>query len=227
MSKIFIDPGHGGSDSGAVNSTYKEKDINLQVSQKLKALLIAAGFDVHLSRESDIDVGLTERCNIANNWGADIFISVHHNAGGGDGFEVYYSVSGSGTTIANLIAAEFQTTNNKRYVGVRESEKYPGHDYYTVIGSSNMPALITEYCFMDTADFGAFNADAEAQELYNAICKYYNVEGEKKAMITDANEAIKVLKEKGVITTPDYWTSAYQVVNNLGQLLINMANKLA
>ena len=78
---IVIDPGHGGDDLGAVGpSGTKEKDINLQVSKKLQSILEDRGFDVILSRDSDRFVSLADRTRIANEAGADIFISIHANS---------------------------------------------------------------------------------------------------------------------------------------------------
>jgi N-acetylmuramoyl-L-alanine amidase len=179
--KIFIDPGHGGSDSGAVANGIIEKVINLVVALKLEELLLKCGFDVKLSRTSDVYVGLTERCNMANAWGADYFISVHHNAGGGDGYEVIHSVrAGSGKALAEAIGKEFNKLGqNCRRIYFRESVNYPGHDYYTVIASSNMPAVITEYAFLDTKDVQAVDTVQELQnEAYaiaKAICGYTGI----------------------------------------------------
>jgi N-acetylmuramoyl-L-alanine amidase len=98
---IVIDPGHGGEDGGA-NSTRprgykagrageKEAFMNLRVSLLLQRLLVDAGAHVIMTREGDDTIGLTERAQIANEAvrrrdggvGADLFVSIHHNAGGG------------------------------------------------------------------------------------------------------------------------------------------------
>lgn len=78
---VFIDVGHGGSDPGAHYYGVREKDINLEVSLKLQRKLEAAGYGVIMSRTTDTYIDhKTERSEIANKSGADIFISVHHNA---------------------------------------------------------------------------------------------------------------------------------------------------
>lgn len=92
---IVIDAGHGGKDVGAVGShgTY-EKDVNLQVARGLADLLNAEGrFRVILTRSDDRFVTLQERSSIANKAKADLFISVHCNAGlsaASGGFEIYF-----------------------------------------------------------------------------------------------------------------------------------------
>lgn len=78
---IVVDPGHGGEDPGAVGpSGTKEKDINLKISKKLKDLLEDEGFKVILTRDDDRFIPLNDRTKIANEAGADIFISIHCNA---------------------------------------------------------------------------------------------------------------------------------------------------
>jgi len=78
---IVIDPGHGGEDDGAIGpSGVKEKDVNLKISKILKNMLEDKGFQVILTRDVDRFVTLNDRTKIANEAGADIFISVHANA---------------------------------------------------------------------------------------------------------------------------------------------------
>ncbi len=77
---VFLDPGHGGWEAGATYSSVMEKTINLAVSNKVKANLEALGFTVIMSRTTDTYVGLLERSEEANASGADIFVSIHHNA---------------------------------------------------------------------------------------------------------------------------------------------------
>lgn len=77
---IVIDPGHGGSDPGAVRNNLKEKDINLEISKKVKSKLKKMGADVYLTREKDEYKGLYERVDFAKEKNADIFISIHQNS---------------------------------------------------------------------------------------------------------------------------------------------------
>ena len=93
---IAIDPGHGGSDNGMENRRLglKEKVFTLDVALRLKALLEAAGYRVVMTRTTDAFVDLPIRAAIANQCGADLFVSIHFNAAGvGDaqtrGTEVY------------------------------------------------------------------------------------------------------------------------------------------
>ena len=92
---VVIDPGHGGENPGARGpSGTLEKDIALSIARRLRAELVnARGLQVFLTREKDVDLDLDERTAIANNYKADLFVSIHVNASrarGAKGSEVYF-----------------------------------------------------------------------------------------------------------------------------------------
>lgn len=92
---VFLDPGHGGNDPGAVVGIYHEADLNLAVAKKVQSLLIDLGYGVIMSRTSDTSVSLLDRPQMANNSNADIFVSIHTNSTAGGttsatGIESYY-----------------------------------------------------------------------------------------------------------------------------------------
>lgn len=176
--KIFIDPGHGGSDSGACANGIREKDINLTAAFKVRYYLQRCGFEVKLSREEDYDVGLSERCIMANEWGANYFISLHHNAGGGIGYEIIHAVAyGPGTELANAIGQSFSAIGRPEH-GIYSKEGAHG-DYFCVIRETNMSAIITEYAYIDSSDVSVVNTncglDQEARAMVQGICNYLNV----------------------------------------------------
>ncbi len=92
--KVAVDPGHGGEDGGAVGPKgLREKDAALQIGENLKAALEAAGFEVLMTRAEDVLVPLWDRAKLANEAGADLFISLHLNAArarSAKGSEVYF-----------------------------------------------------------------------------------------------------------------------------------------
>lgn len=94
--KIFIDPGHGGRDPGAVGNGMRESDIVLDVSRLLGNIIEAAGIDVTLSRTDDRALTVNERWQAANAWAATHFISVHVNATGGTGSETFIAATKQG-----------------------------------------------------------------------------------------------------------------------------------
>jgi len=77
---VVIDPGHGGTDPGAVVGNVKEKDLNLDLALRLRDLLEANGVKVIMTREDDTFVNLYARAGIANEVNADLFVSIHHNS---------------------------------------------------------------------------------------------------------------------------------------------------
>lgn len=77
---IYLDPGHGGTDPGAVYGGVKEKDINLSISKKVKSILQSRGYTVYMTRETDVYVDLYDRASMANAVQADIFVSIHTNS---------------------------------------------------------------------------------------------------------------------------------------------------
>lgn len=92
--KVFIDAGHGGSDPGALGFGYRESDLNLQVAKKVESKLKSKGIDVKMSRSSDIYYSLSERAEMANDYGADAFVSIHQNSAesaSANGIETYYN----------------------------------------------------------------------------------------------------------------------------------------
>ncbi len=79
--RVLIDPGHGGKDAGAIGwMRTREKDVNLRTALDLAKRLRETGlFDVRLTRSGDVFVTLPDRCRIANEWKADLFVSIHAN----------------------------------------------------------------------------------------------------------------------------------------------------
>ena len=94
IDKVILDPGHGGKDFGALGkSSFKEKDLVLDVSLQIKTELERRGITTLLTRDRDYFVTLAERAEMVNATDADLFISIHANAhwdGRAEGFEVYY-----------------------------------------------------------------------------------------------------------------------------------------
>ena len=102
--KIFIDPGHGGSDPGAVNRSLNlvEADIALQTGLYLREILRTNNCETMMSRESNISP--QQRWQLANQWGADLYVSLHINAGGGTGFETLIPTASPNNPQRDLVA---------------------------------------------------------------------------------------------------------------------------
>lgn len=147
MVKIYLDPGHGGSDPGAVGNGLREKDLTLKISLKIRDMLIKEYDDisVRMSRTGDSFPTLSQRTSDANKWGADYFLSVHINAGGGFGFEsfVYPGSSAKSKTYQNIVHAEIM-----KLIGIKDRGKKQKNLH--VVRETNMPAILTECGFIDS-----------------------------------------------------------------------------
>lgn len=167
--KIVIDEGHNrGQDQGSV-AIGNENTMNVATGDKVITKLKTLGHDVldvisQIGNDVTVSQSLSQRVSIANNWGADLYVSIHANAGGGTGTEVWIGSNSSkdiATKIVNNIAALGYTNRGVKVQGVDG-----GHLY--VLNNTKMPALLVEQCFVDRQGDMA-NWDSEA--MANAIVK--------------------------------------------------------
>ena len=168
MKKIYINPGHSDRDPGAVGYE-TERRLNIAVSMYMDAYLRHNYLCQTRLTPGTMD-DLMEICRDANGWGADLFVSNHFNAGGGDGYEGYvYNESRVplGKSFAKYVEAAGQN--------LRSSEVAPGvkiQSGYIVLKYTNMPAIITEGAFVDNQqDVDDWNEDRELEALGFAYAK--------------------------------------------------------
>ena len=159
---VVIDPGHGGKDPGAVSylGNY-EKDITLAIARKLAAILQRRGVQVVMTRQGDTFVELNDRADIANNAGADLFVSIH-----GDsmedrthrGFTVYIARSASeasrrlGRSIENALSRTGIPSK-----GLRTAD-------YRVLVRTNCPAVLVECGYLSNPQEAALLMDGAYQD---------------------------------------------------------------
>jgi N-acetylmuramoyl-L-alanine amidase len=173
--KIAIEAGHGGSNTGAIGlSGLVEKDINLDLSLRLGELCASMGAEVVQVRDSDRDMGLIEKRDIAIKSGAHMLISIHANAGG----RGYLSVAGTSTYWHNPFWAPLAQTIYDRLLETGLGEfGVVGTFNYTVTRASQMPAVLVEQAFMTHAEDEEKLADPEfrqqmAVKIYEGIIDY-------------------------------------------------------
>lgn len=148
--KIYLDPGHGGTDAGAVGNGLREKDLTLDIARRTKAILDDHGYQTRMSRSSDVTRSLEYRVNDANSWGADVFLSIHINAGGGTGFESYREPNATDHT------RTFHSNVHRRTIAwMRETASITDRGTKTaafyVLVNTRMSAVLTENLFIDNA----------------------------------------------------------------------------
>ena len=150
MAKVFIGVGHGGNDSGA-SKYLVEKDINLVMALACRDYLEKNGVQVLMSRTKDENDPLSEEIVECNAFNPDLAIDIHNNAGGGDGFEIYYHTGGgtSKTLAFNIEQEVIAIGQNSR--GCKTKINSSGRDYYGFIRQTKAPSVIAEGLFVDNA----------------------------------------------------------------------------
>lgn len=153
--KVVVDPGHGAEDPGAVDGLSKEEldeiyseedDLNWLIAKKLYDILSNRGYDLVLTRKKDEFISLQERADMANQFEADIFVSIHNNAAANtsaQGYEVlYWHTSNKGKLLAQDIYNTMAQELNWEGRGI------VGRDNLHVLKETDMPAVLIECGFI-------------------------------------------------------------------------------
>jgi N-acetylmuramoyl-L-alanine amidase len=160
---IVLDPGHGGGDTGTAHNGLVEKVLTLDIAQRLRALLVAQGWTVRMTRETDVDpvsqenlakmradgkpnaddrAYLQTRCDVANNAGARLFISIHINSApveSAHGTTVYW-YKPQDAPFAQAIEKSLIPLAGTQDDGAR-------HENFYVVRHTSMPAVLIETAF--------------------------------------------------------------------------------
>ena len=159
---LVIDPGHGGSDPGAVYDGVREADLNLAIALRLKSAFGAAPIQGILTREDDRFVALPERAEMANELGAEAFVSIHCNSSTRpevSGFSVHHAPGAvRGMALAQALhRALVRGLPDPRDRGVIASS-------FFVLKETVMPAVLVECEFLSHPASRAWLKTAEAQD---------------------------------------------------------------
>ena len=169
--KVFLDPGHGGRDPGVTENGFKESELVLEDALDVAALLANAGVEVKLSRNKDVFVSLHERANMANEWGADIFVSFHINSPAlATGTETWFYHEHS-RALAEKMQKTLVHALNLPDRGIKQKG-------FVVIRFPRMPAVLMEPFFLGNAH--NLNRYLNRREQYrvnmaNAILDYLDI----------------------------------------------------
>jgi len=211
---VVLDAGHNdhGMDTGAVGNNLREQDLTLDIALKLRPLLQSNGFTVVMTREgglvsdnSTLVASLQSRINIAENAHADLFVSIHINAGKGTGVEILVqSVGGRAEKCAKTVLPHLVNAGNWYNRGVKTKN-------IMVLRETSMPAILGETGFIDTVSDATKLANSDFRQLLaiaycKGICEYFGVifkEGvvQKMADIETKNDkdvylSVRVLNSK-------------------------------
>lgn len=195
--KVYLDAGHGGSDPGAVANSLVEKTINLTQAIECASVLKRHGVDVHTGSLVDEEISIDTMAKQANAWGANLVVSIHNNAGGGDGFEVFYGhADAKSKQLAGYIEAEvIKIGQNSR--GLKTKKLDNGQDYFGMIRLTNAPAVLCEGAFLDNKTDIKIIDTVEEQKKFGVayakgILKYFGIAYKEQVTTTQATETTKV-----------------------------------
>ncbi|MUK88604.1 N-acetylmuramoyl-L-alanine amidase [Ornithinibacillus sp. L9] len=179
--KLYLDPGHGGSDPGASGNGLQEKNIVLDIALKIRDLLVNdyEDVEVRMSRTGDSTKSLQQRTNEANSWGADYYVSIHCNAfnGSADGYEdyIYSGLADSSQTARyrDILHEEITRVNQLRNRGKKKAN-------FHVLRETNMAAFLSENGFIDNSNDASKMRDSSwrqqvAQGHVNGIARAFNL----------------------------------------------------
>lgn len=183
--KIVIDGGHGDHDPGAVgpNGT-QEKDVALRHALNLRDRLQNLGHEVRLTREDDSFLSLSARARIANEWGADLFLSIHCNAArrtSAKGFEAFTSPGiTESDTVAEHLLLSYARANPDRPTRYDRSDGFVDKEAsFTVLTKTSMAAVLFELGFISNPEEESWLTDDRATDrrcaaLATGISNYHH-----------------------------------------------------
>lgn len=193
--KIFIDAGHNDKlfDTGAMGNGLREQDITFAVSNILAEKFKNIDVDIKLSRPtkstilgSDLNSSLNKRAELANEWGADLFLSIHCNSfwlASANGTEVYaYSKKSSAYNLGEKIAKNISKQLDIYNRGTKTSN-------FAVLKKTSMPALLIELAFISNVNDAQKLKDRQeefADAIFQEVCEYYNLKPKKQTNLAQS-----------------------------------------
>lgn len=166
--KIVIDPGHGGKDSGARGSVLLEKNVNLDIAKRTVRRLALMGAQPIITRDTDVFIGLYDRPRLANSLSADLFVSIHCNATGGN-----WTGSGTGTYHYRPRSKAFAVVMHEALIaGLKTRDYGVRRENFCVTRETDMTSILIETLFIDNRVEEKLLAKPEfRQQVANSVCE--------------------------------------------------------
>lgn len=216
--KLYLDPGHGGTDPGASSNGLKEKNLTLKIALKIRNLLKDyKNVAVKMSRTTDKTVSLGERTNEANSWKADYFLSIHINAfdGKANGYEDFIFEDLSNSSKTAKLRNDMHDELKKLDFYNRGKKKQNFH----VLRETKMSSILTENGFIDNKeDAKKLKKDSFLDEIAEA-----HVKGLEKAFNLKKKENSDVQSNSN--TFYRVVTGSFQDRKNAEQRVKDLKNK--
>ena len=170
--KVVLDPGHGGTDYGAIRDGINEKDLTLDITQRVASILKSKGYKYAMTRTDDTYLGLQERCDYSEAENPEIFVSIHVNSAVAtepSGLETHYFHEPS-RELAETIQKHMVKNIDSKDRGIIKSKFY-------VINHTDVPAVLVETGFLSNPDERAElvtekRKDATAKAIAEGIIEY-------------------------------------------------------
>ncbi len=173
MLKIMINPEHGGTDGGAAYGGLVEKTLNLKAAKYCRDYLEGYDCTAFLSREDDKYLLIADRINILKQQGANAVVTVAHNAGGGDGCEIFYWQGDlKSKAFASALEAQYKAIGQNSRGIKQSSESAYNFGMVREPAKLGIPAILSEFAFLDNAaDRTAVDSDEDLKREGEAIAK--------------------------------------------------------
>jgi N-acetylmuramoyl-L-alanine amidase len=167
---IVLDAGHGGKDKGSQNNYSAEKDISLEIIQRVKKLNQNKDVEIILTREDDVDKSFNERTELINSIKPDYFISIHLNKSSNEntnGYEVYHNPKNiEAKKLATNFINSFDSPLKNR--GIKEGN-------LNILRNSNAPGILYEIGFISNdSDYNYIVSEEGKQKIVNDILNFIN-----------------------------------------------------
>ena len=191
MVKVFLSAGHGGSDPGAAANGLYEKTVNLNTLLACKKELERHGVTVICSRTKDENDPVSQEVKEANASNADIAVSFHANAGGGDGFEAYYYYPNTKSSKLAELCEKHVKALGQNSRGVK-----PGNHLY-FIKNTKMDAVLVESFFIDNVKDKTVGDTVSEQTAFGvayakSILEYFGIPYQENKPTNQATYRVQV-----------------------------------